>query len=107
MWYLMLIMQLKRQENLIFCQLQGFRGVFWLGGSINQTFFLVLHDTCRSLKEELFQTTLKIICADIFMYYKIVMVLIPPEVEKVVNPVILDDRKYIQNQALAENISKT
>ena len=30
-----------------------------------------------------------------------------PEVQKVVNPVILDDRKYIQNQALAENISKT
>ena len=23
------------------------------------------------------------------------------------NPVILDDRKYIQNQCLAENISKT
>ena len=31
----------------------------------------------------------------------------PPEVQKVVNPVILDDRKYIQNQGLAENISKT
>ena len=30
-----------------------------------------------------------------------------PEVQKVVNPVILDDRKYIQNQGLAENISKT
>ena len=29
------------------------------------------------------------------------------EVQKVVNPVILDDRKYIQNQSLAENISKT
>ena len=29
------------------------------------------------------------------------------EVQKVVNPVILDDRKYIQNQGLAENISKT
>ena len=29
------------------------------------------------------------------------------EVEKVVNPVILDDRKYFQNQNLAENISKT
>ena len=31
------------------------------------------------------------------------------EVQKVVNPVILrslDDRKYIQNQVLAENISK-
>ena len=28
------------------------------------------------------------------------------EVQKVVNPVILDDRKYIQNQGLAENISK-
>jgi len=25
----------------------------------------------------------------------------------VVNPVILDDRKYFQNQNLAENISKT
>ena len=32
---------------------------------------------------------------------------LPPEVQKVVNPVILDDRKYIQNQGLAENISKT
>jgi len=30
-----------------------------------------------------------------------------PEVEKVVNPVILDDRKYFQNENLAENISKT
>ena len=30
-----------------------------------------------------------------------------PEVQKVVNPVILDDRKYIQNQGLGENISKT
>ena len=29
------------------------------------------------------------------------------EVEKVVNPIILDDRKYFQNQNLAENISKT
>ena len=29
------------------------------------------------------------------------------EMQKVVNPVILDDRKYIQNQGLAENISKT
>ena len=29
------------------------------------------------------------------------------EVQKVVNPVILDDRKYFQNQGLAENISKT
>ena len=29
------------------------------------------------------------------------------EVQKVVHPVILDDRKYIQNQGLAENISKT
>ena len=29
------------------------------------------------------------------------------EVEKVVNPVILDDRKYFQNQNLAENISIT
>ena len=29
------------------------------------------------------------------------------EVQKLVNPVILDDRKYIQNQGLAENISKT
>ena len=29
------------------------------------------------------------------------------EVQKVVNPVILDDRKYVQNQGLAENISKT
>ena len=29
-----------------------------------------------------------------------------PEVEKVVNPVILDDRKYFQNQNLAENISQ-
>ena len=29
------------------------------------------------------------------------------EVQKVVNPLILDDRKYIQNQGLAENISKT
>ena len=29
------------------------------------------------------------------------------EVQKVVNPVILDDRKYIQNQGSAENISKT
>ena len=27
-----------------------------------------------------------------------------PEVEKVVNPVILDDRKYFLNQDLAENI---
>ena len=31
----------------------------------------------------------------------------PPEAQKVVNPVILDDRKYIQNQGLAENVSKT
>ena len=31
----------------------------------------------------------------------------PSEVQKVVNTVILDDRKYIQNQGLAENISKT
>ena len=30
-----------------------------------------------------------------------------PEVQKVVNPVILDDRKYVQNQGFAENISKT
>ena len=30
-----------------------------------------------------------------------------PEVQKVVNPVILDDRKYIQNQGLAENFFKT
>ena len=29
------------------------------------------------------------------------------EVQKVVNPVILDDRKNIQNQGLAEKISKT
>ena len=28
------------------------------------------------------------------------------EMQKVVNPVFLDDRKYIQNQGLAENISK-
>ena len=31
----------------------------------------------------------------------------PLEVQKVVNPVILDDIKNIQNQGLAENISKT
>ena len=29
------------------------------------------------------------------------------EVQKVVNPVILNDRKFIQNQGLAENIFKT
>ena len=29
------------------------------------------------------------------------------ELQKVVNPVVLDDRKYIQNEGLAENISKT
>ena len=28
------------------------------------------------------------------------------EVQKVVNPVILDDKIYIQNQGFAENISK-
>ena len=32
---------------------------------------------------------------------------VSPEVQKVVNPVILDDRKCIQNKGLAENISKT
>jgi len=29
---------------------------------------------------------------------------VTPEVQKVVNPVILDDRKYFLNQDLAENI---
>ena len=51
--------------------------------------------SCLSVQATLKLTSLGLSCAKL------------AEVQKVVNSVILDDRKYIQNQGLAENISKT